>query len=394
VDTVTEYWVEAGELSRPVPLHWADAGNSRMFRVCLDGQELLYKEYTEEFREGADQHALGRLIGWRDTLSRHDRDHLDRVAAWPRYRVRHHGALMGVLVPFAPGAYFEQGDDGPRPRMLAQLIRLRSAGRILHGASSDVKHTALGRAADVLFWFHSHRVIVNDVRELNVLCTPQGTDVFYVDCDVMTGPWRNVGPPAAPGYMMKAIPGLERPSRETDIARLSWMAAAILLDDIALPEVRPDQLLKVTDPAAAQLLATASRPGTIDDLGWRGLIERWTAPRATGYAGVPGTAGRPFETSAAAEPVTASVPLPPTRPVPMFRVEQASPSFRVPDRFRRPDPAYRLPAAPLLPAAVEPPSPWSRLSHRHRVLLLGGFLVILAVCGVVTLSMSVRGMVP
>ncbi|WP_433360113.1 hypothetical protein ACQPZX_26150 [Actinoplanes sp. CA-142083] len=382
MDTVTDYWVEAAELERQHPLHWADAGNSRLFRVDFEGQEYLYKEYTEAFRSDADQHALGRLIAWRDTLAAHDRAHLDGVAAWPRFRVRHNGLLLGVLLPFAPERFYEKGRDDPRPRMLAQLIRLKADGRIRPGAEPEVKHAALGHAVEVLLWFHSHRVVINDVRELNVLCAKFGTDVFYVDCDVMAGPWRGVGPAAAPGYMAKAIPGLDRPTRETDIARLAWMAAAILLDDLALPEVREDQLRKVTDPAAARLLTTASRPGAIDEDGWRKLIDRWTAPRWTATAKVGG---------AAEAPPAPAPPLPPTRPVPMFQAESVGSTFKVPPRFRRPDPVYGLPPAPMLPAVVAPPGPLEWLRGRGRVLLVGTVIAVLALCGLVTLSMSLRG---
>jgi hypothetical protein len=184
--------------------------------------------------------------------------------------------------------------------------------------------------------------------------------------------------------MAKAIPGLDRPSRETDIARLAWMAAAILLDDLALPEVRVDRLTKVTDPGAAELLTAASRPGTIDEERWRKLAERWTAPRWTATAKV----GAPAEPADPARP-----PLAPTRPVPMFTAEPATTSFRVPDRFRRPDPRYGLPPSPMLPAATEPPSAWGAITGRVRLWLIVALVAVLALCGLVTFAMSFRGTV-
>ena len=385
MDTVDGYWVEAGELDQHRALHWADAGNSRLFSVELDGRDYLYKEYTDAFRADADQHALGRLIAWRDGLAEHDRERLDTVAAWPRYRVREDGLLRGVLLPFALEPFYEQAGNGWRPRMLSDFIRLTADGQVRPAARPDVKHAALGHAADVLLWFHGRGVVVNDVRELNVLCTKHGTDVFYVDCDVMVGPWRSVGPAAAPEYMAKAIPGLDRPSRETDIARLAWTAAAILLDDLALPEVREDRLLGVTDPASASLLAASSRPGAVDVEGWRRLSVRWTAPHWTATSPVPGPAAESQEPPAPA-------PLPPTRPVPMFVAQEVGTSFRVPPRFRRPDPVYGLPPPPMLPAVADPPGPWSQLSRRTRVLLIGALVTLLAVCGLFALTMSLRGM--
>ena len=379
--TGTEYWVESAELDRVEPLRWSDAGNSQLFSCRYDDRPYLYKEYADDFRRDADQHALGDLIRWRDTLSAYDRDKLDSMAAWPRFRVRRDGFLRGVLLPFAPERFYERDGSAPRPRMLSELIRLKAAGEVRPGARGDIKQAALGHAIEVLLWFHSQRVVVNDVREVNILCARWGTDVFYVDCDVMVGPWRPVGPPAAPAYMQNAIPGLDRPSRETDVARLAWMAAAILLDDLALPEVRADQLRKVTDPGAAQLLAEASRPGPIDDDRWRKLVDRWTAPRWEARARVPGQEP---------EPVAAS--LPPTRPVPIFVAEQVGTSFRVPERFRRADPVYGLPPAPMLPVAPTPPSPLAGLSDRARLALILGIVGLLALCGLVTLSMSLRGM--
>lgn len=399
MDTVINHWVESGELREQRLLPWADSGNSTLWSCVFRGQEFVYKEYTDDFRAEANHHALERLIAWRSGLPDGSRTRLDTVAAWPRYGVRKNGLLRGVLLPFAPVKFFDEHAGGPRPRMLAQLIRLRADGRVRQGATIEVKHCALGHAADVLLWFHSQQVVVNDVREMNILCTANGSAVFYVDCDVMIGPWGAVGPAAAPGYMTAAIPGLDRPSRETDVARLAWMSAAILLDDIALPEVREEWLLKITDPGSAGLLTASSRPSHVDQDAWRRLAGRWTAPPWRGTAPVSPASGTGRPGPAPPDPplpgpTRRRPPLDPTRKVvPLVHAERASDVFRVPGRFRLPDPVIgQFLIEAERPAERSVPPLWAAMSTRNKAILAGAVLTMLLLCGLATLSMSMRGL--
>ena len=370
-------------------LPWGGSGNSTMWRCSCRGEYFVYKEYTEHFRADVDEPRLQKLIDWRNDLPAGLRERLDAVAAWPRHRVKLDGILQGVLLPFAPAKFFDDSDTGPRPRMLAELIRLRYAGQLRKGGSREVKHAALGNAVEVLLWFHSQQVVVVDVRELNILCSLHGTDVYYVDCDVMKGPWGLVAPAAAPDYMGRAIPGLNRPGPDTDFARMAWMATAILLDTLRFAEIREDALGRVTDRESAQLLAAAGVPGPVDRDGWRRLADRWTSPPWVGTARV----------NAEATPDPSPPPGPgrlygatlgPTRKMPTGTAEVNHGSFRVPDRFRLPDPVLAPPPSPVLPAPAAQP-PWTGLSGRHRALLAGVLIAILTLCGLVTLSLSMGG---
>ncbi|GAA3301688.1 hypothetical protein Dvina_05625 [Dactylosporangium vinaceum] len=373
MDSLTRYWVELGELGERRRLPWGNAGNSTMWQCTFAGSRFVFKEYSDEFRASADQNALGRLIGWRDSLPDQDRAHLDRVAAWPRYRVRHNGTLLGVLMPFAPARFFrEMAPDGAvQPNVIANLVRRTMDGNVIPGAVVFVKTSAIGHAADVLLWFHRQKVLVNDVRELNILCAKDGSAVHYVDCDVMIGPWGRVGSPAAPEYLQELLPSGEPPSPRIEFAKLAWVAVWILLDDFSLRGPQQAQLTRIIDAKDAELISQTGLMGPIDMENWRRMAGRWIRWTASAKVGPP-----PGERTV----ITPTPYLKPTRKMPDPR--PADRSRWVPERFKQPMPAVTMPAVPV------PDAP--RRSHGVTVLLVAAAAVVMLV-GLAALNVLLQG---
>jgi hypothetical protein len=347
VDPITDYWVEFAELTGRRRLGWGDAGNSEMWMCEYTQRRFVFKEYSDDFRADVDQNALEGLIRWRDHLSADDRRHLDRVAAWPRYRVRHNGVLCGVLLPVAPDEFFRPmyPDGRYRPNVIANLIRRTVAdGNVIEGAPVAVKTRAIGYAADVLLWFHRHNVFVNDVRELNILCTEQGSPAYFVDCDVMIGPWGQTGPVAAPQYLMDLLPD-PTPSPRVEFARLGWVAVWLLLDDFSRSDAPLAELTKVIDARDAELIVRTVRlhPISVDE--WRHLANRWL--RWTARAPVSPPSG-PSEVITPTPWQPDTYWLPPTRTMP--EPQRTQPGRWVPEHYRRPAPV----APTAYPAALVP----------------------------------------
>jgi hypothetical protein len=369
--------VELAQLSEPSRLPWGNAGNSTMWTCTFAGKRYVFKEYSEEFRAMADQNALGRLIRWRDTLPDEDRRYLDRVAAWPRYRVRKNGTLLGVLLPFAPESFFRQTfpDGQYRPNVIANLVRRTMDGNVISGATVHVKTSAIGNAADVLLWFHRLGVLVNDVRELNILCTELGSAVHYVDCDVMIGPWGSVGPPAAPEYLQELLPHGAAPSREIELTRLAWVAVWILLDDFSLRGIPQARLTAVIDAKDAELIARTGNLEPFDMENWRRLANRWIKWTARASLGPP--PGEP-------EVVTPKPWLPPTRK--MATAPRQPAKGWVPERYKRPAQPRTSPRSVLVPQAAEP------RGHGITALVVAVAAVVVVLLGLAAFSVLQGGM--
>jgi hypothetical protein len=246
-----------------------------------------------------------------------------------------------VLLPFAPDEYFlaARSDGYSRPNVIANLIRRTMDGNVLPGAPVDLKKSALGNATDVLLWFHQRGVYANDVRELNILCSEPGS-AYFVDCDVMISHWGQVGPVAAPEYLIELLPKRSGPSREIELARLAWVALWILLDDFSLRDVPLAQLTKVIDARDADLIMRTAlcRPIHVDE--WRRLANRWMRWKAR---------ARPHEQPPVVTPT--SYVLPPTQKMPEPSRPQSK-SRWVPEPYRRPIPARSTPTDGLEPARV------------------------------------------
>jgi hypothetical protein len=308
--------------------------------------------------------------------------------------VRRDGLLQGVLLPFAPGEFFyrRQIDGKLIPHILASLIRLKAQGTVIPGAPQKVKKHALGHAAEVLLWLHDRGVRVNDLRETNILCRPDGRAVHYVDCDVMMGPWGAVGQVAAPEYLATVLPATlrpartdEPPAREAELARLAWMATWILLDDFSLRTVPGGPLTAHIDAADADLLTRSSR-GQGDTVSWRKLAARWTVPWS-GTASVPRAREEPVDvpTGAPEPPVRASVPVypRPTRPMVVARRPRRSHEW-MPEHLRK-DPVPDQSDAP--PALVATPIVDPARSNRTLVLVgLAAVLVLTVIGALLTLA--------
>jgi hypothetical protein len=338
---MTDYWVELAQLGERQRLGWGNAGNSMMWSCRYAGSRFVFKEYSDEFRAAADQNALGGLIGWRDTLDADDRRHLDRIAAWPRYRVRHNNHLLGVLLPFAPEEYFRTAhhDGYGHPNVVANLVGRRTMdGTVVPGSPVELKKSALGSAADVLLWFHQRNVYVNDVRELNILCAEQGS-AYFVDCDVMISRWGQVGPVAAPEYLIERLPKNAGLSAGVELARLAWVALWILLEDFSLRDIPLARLTKVVDASDADLIMRTARCQSIRADEWRRLANRWMKVQAR---------ARPHGQTPVITPTSF---LPPTRTMPEPQ-RVGSKTRWVPEQYRRPIPTRSAVTEGLEPAQV------------------------------------------
>ncbi|GGM27960.1 hypothetical protein ACFFX1_11660 [Dactylosporangium sucinum] len=377
------YWVEYYELRDLRRLGWRDAGNSTLYECTYGGEQYVYKEYSEDFRADADSRALGRLIAWRDGLNDNRRDHLDRTAAWPRFRVHESGLLLGVLVPFAAAGFYRAGQRA-HPQTLAGLVRYTVEGQVRPGAPDRVKTRAIGHAAEVLQWFHQRQVLVNDVRESNILCTDDGAAVYYVDCDVMIGPWGSVGSPAAPDFIANLVPSAARPTPASDFARLAWVAIWLLRNDFSLSHVQLEQLTPTLDVGAARLLVRTSGGADVDMDEWRRLAARWTG-HDRGQAPVETEVLQPEpepEPEPGPEPGPEPVRVPTRRFVAVVRPPH--PSRWVPTQYRR---------ATVLVGNVprQPPAP-PAAGWREANLVLVVLLVVMAVvCSVGVLWLLMQG---
>ncbi|GAA4443772.1 hypothetical protein GCM10023170_020550 [Phytohabitans houttuyneae] len=377
---VDDHWVELAELSGLERLAWADAGNSTLWRCRLRGVEYVFKQYSVEFRTGAQQHALGGLIAWRDGLARHDRDHLDAIAAWPRYRVRQRGILEGVLLPFAAREFFQLDriDGAETPRTIAHLQHYKADRQVRTGASLQVKCLALGHAAEALLWFHDHNVVVNDLRELNILSTLDGQRVYYVDCDAMMGPWGEVSPAAAPGYLMSLLPRSDRADRRTDLCRLAWLAIWLLLDQFGLMDPPMDKLRRLVADGPADLLRRTSKLDPFEVAEWRRLADRWVRTW-TGTAPVMQRAPQPT--------------LPQTLPMPERRrqvVMSTQTRGWLPAQYRQP----ALPPAPAPPLGDTGRGPAQDARRREPPLRLIAFVAVAVLATCAVLSLLVQGGAP
>jgi hypothetical protein len=382
VDPIVDHWVERAQLRGLRRLGWGDAGNSVPWDCTFDGRRYVFKEYSDEFRADARQDALGRLIGWRTGLPDATRQHLDRIAAWPVYRVRDRGILQGVLLPRAPDAFFQprRRDEVMHPRTLAYLRRFTTGDNVVQGATSAVKHRALGLTAEALLWFHRQGVTVNDVRESNVLCSRDGDAVYYVDCDVMMGSWGSVGPGAAPEYLAELVPQSNQPTPQTDLARLAWVAICLLLDDFSVRAISRERLTKVTDPTTAELLYQTSQMTTIDQSAWHRFVhrtvDRWTAQVPVQGAIVADEIRTPMMT-----------PVAPTQPFPKTRVPRRSHEW-LPDRYRE-----RPVRGSGTGTSAAPPAMVATTTNRPSLLTIT--IIVVAVVGVLgAASLLLQGMYP
>ncbi len=349
MDPLTGHRADRYDLGEVRRAPWGDVGNSTLHWCTYRGHSYLFKEYSTEFRAEVQTHALGGLIDWRDKLAPDDRDWLDRVASWPRFQVVDDGLVVGVLVPPAPQPFYKRSmsGGGSHPRSMEYLIRFDTGEGEAKGASVRDKRRAIGNAAAALLWFHRQNIRVNDLRESNILCTADGTAVYYVDCDVMMGPWGVVSPGAAPEYLAAVLrhkpDPFEPPSRETELARVAWLATFILLNDFRLRDVPVERLTRHTGAAEADLLRRTAMMHSIDINDWHALARNWAENPWVGYARVPGSAAEgpeePPGPGSAQRPtvVTATVRMPPTRVLASER-RSRRPNQWLPEHLRQAQP--------------------------------------------------------
>ncbi|MFC4145119.1 hypothetical protein ACFO0M_02515 [Micromonospora mangrovi] len=259
-----------------------DGGNAVIYWCEYRQQRYLYKRFREEHRTAVDEAALVRLVRWRRALSPASRTELDQLAAWPRHVVyTDTGQLGGVLMPAAGPRYFRPVRDGRRtPRGLYELIG--SPNR--PGAPLAVRVSVLGRLIKVVRWLHRQGVVVNDLQPDNLLyhCAESGAAVYAVDCDSMVSPaqWGRTGPLAVPDLMSEVLPVDTEPTVETDLTKLFWIVARVLLDEPSAIGIGPrDQaLLLGAVPAATRRHMTALLHDPTDQASWAALATEWNVP--------------------------------------------------------------------------------------------------------------------
>ncbi|BCB84727.1 hypothetical protein [Phytohabitans suffuscus] len=256
-------------------------GNATLHWRRLDGWTWLYKRFTDEHRGGVDEAALTRLIAWRLALPEGARRRLDLLAAWPRFAVQAQGRTTGVLIPAAAEPFFDRRADGRRtPRVLGEMAGGAGSG----GAVPPETLTVLGRLILAVRFLHSLDVVVNDVQPDNVLfrVDGQGTGVYLVDCDSMASVhWGRVGPMTAPDLMSEQVPAGAEPAVSTDLTKLFWVVARVLLDEptvIGLGRPQRTQLLEML-PAAARPPFGALLDDPADAASWDRLGEQWALVR-------------------------------------------------------------------------------------------------------------------
>ena len=271
---VDEAWLQFVDPAGVVRL---DGGNATLHWCRVEGRWSLYKRFTDEHRAAVDEAALVRLIEWRLALPGSVRQRLDAVAAWPRAAVRAAGRATGVLIPAAGESYFETRADGRRrPRTLWELTGGSGPG----GSAPPETLTVLGRLILVVRFLHHLDVVVNDLQQDNVLYRVDGHDTgaYLVDCDsMMSVHWGRVGPVAAPDLMAEQVPASAEPTILTDLTKLFWVVARVLLEDpsvIGLGPYERSQLLSAMPPAARQPL-TALLDNPVDAASWDRLGQQW-----------------------------------------------------------------------------------------------------------------------
>ena len=89
-------------------------------------------------------------------------------------------------------------------------------------------------------------------------------------------------PPPAPPYVRAVVPDAGRPTRQTDLARFTWIALWVLLDDFSLTRIagrEAGRLVRRVGPRhAAYLISTSRFPrGETVVADWRTLATAWAA---------------------------------------------------------------------------------------------------------------------
>jgi hypothetical protein len=208
-----------------------DPGGNAVLHSCRHaGREYLFKRFTREHLGDVDDDALLRLVRWRIDLPAADRAQLDEITAWPRYAVRLGDRLIGVLIPAAEVRFLARSRNGTQvPRGLVELPGAGQDGRV-----PESSFAVLGRLIAAVRWLHRHNVVVNDLQPDNVLCAVAGPTggVYLVDCDSMISMrhWGRVAVPAAPDLMDEVQPTRQIPTVGTDLSKLMWVIARILLE--------------------------------------------------------------------------------------------------------------------------------------------------------------------
>jgi hypothetical protein len=295
MSTMTYAAARLGDLSDPsLPaLDLPDGGAAELSQADYRGRTYVFKRYHEELRSVARADELGRMLRWRCGLGEDERSRLDAVAAWPRHIVWDGDRLLGVLTPRAPGAYLA----GPRPRTLDRLAMTMDAGagRTLGRSPESIKLSALGHLVDAVLHLHALGVVINDLYAHNVLVSAFGDAVLLVDCDSMTGEhWEPVLPVnLTPEWIRTAVPGVDRPTRATDLARLALVVITTMVDP-DLERIGPRDvagLARLLGSAvdAEFVCRTLQEPdvGAVAVQQWRELGARWRTASATAAAPAP-----------------------------------------------------------------------------------------------------------
>lgn len=225
-------------------------GNSTLWRVDQDGQELLVKQFQEEYLRAVDPDALERLVDFARSSAGLD---LARVAVWPTHLLTSDGSVAGVVMPVLPERFLVDHWGEQRVRD-ATLLTLREADAIDCGVpyvGPPQRLALLGRLLLELLELHAAGVVVNDLQVTNLALSSSLQEVRFLDCDSMFGPWGRPHPPVHPA---DAQIHDFRGGAEGDLQLFALLAVNVLQSELGTVPVRRTVLERFLRTAHIDLL--------------------------------------------------------------------------------------------------------------------------------------------
>ncbi|MGV9713226.1 hypothetical protein ACWDTI_21460 [Gordonia sp. NPDC003424] len=170
-----------------------EGGTAEVYRcVTPDGQHRVLKLYREEDLDDVDVDALRDNITWPSSLCDEDRTVLGTISAWPQALVLLDEAVVGIILPEAPGKYFMHHNGVSKPRHLVRLAVTKEEADKKGYEYFDFPHkiARLGHVLAGLQFLHDIGIVVGDLQFNNLLTTGLSPfdgeircEVYFLDCD-------------------------------------------------------------------------------------------------------------------------------------------------------------------------------------------------------------------